>query len=217
MIVVTRWWFVRHAPVVGVSGKIYGSNDVQCDTSDKAAFNHLAEILPGAALWLTSHLRRAKLTAQSIAEAGLIYPEPIVEESLGEQDFGHWQGSSWDEMEAADPKAYFEFWERPAHNAPPGGESFANLINRTADVIRRYTTEYPGKDIVAVCHGGTIRAAIAHVLGLSPELGMSFSIDTLSVTRLEHVEGGLLRGKGGMWRIGAINQPSHSRDDGTIR
>ena len=80
---VTRWWFVRHAPVVGVSGKIYGSNDVECDISDKAAFKHLAEMLPDAATWLTSHLRRAKLTAKSIAEAGLVYPELIEEEKLG--------------------------------------------------------------------------------------------------------------------------------------
>ncbi len=217
MTLVTRWWFVRHAPVVGVVGKIYGSNDVQCDTSDKAAFKILATMLPGDGVWLTSHLTRAKLTAESIAEAGLTYPKPIVVEQLGEQDFGYWQGSSWDEMEASDPSAYGKFWEEPARNAPPGGESFADLIARTGEVIQCYTSRYPGKDIVAVCHGGTIRAAIAHVLGLSPELGMSFSIDTLSVTRLEHVYGGLLRGKGGVWRICAINQPSHAQDDGAIR
>ena len=217
MTTVTRWWFVRHAPVVGVTGKIYGSDDVQCDTSDSAAFEFLARTLPGDGIWLTSHLSRAKLTAQSIALAGLAYPDPIVEEGLGEQDFGEWQGSSWNDMEAADPDAYFEFWREPARNAPPGGESFADLIARTAEIINRYTADHAGEDIVAVCHGGTIRAAVAHVLGLTPELGMSFTIDTLSVTRLEHVEGGLLRGKGGVWRIGAINQPSHGRDDGIIR
>ena len=95
--------------------------------------------------------------------------------------------------------------------------SFADLIVRTAETIDQYTVDHAGKDIVAVCHGGTIRAAVAHILDLTPELGMSLAIDTLSVTRLEHVEGGLLRGKGGAWRIGAINQPSHGRDDGIIR
>ena len=217
MTTVTRWWFVRHAPVVGVTGKIYGSDDVQCDTSDIAAFQVLARTLPGEGIWLTSHLSRAKLTAQCIAQAGLKCPDPIVEERLGEQDFGKWQGSSWNEMEATDPDAYSEFWREPARNAPPGGESFADLIVRTAETIDQYTVDYAGKDIVAVCHGGTIRAAVAHILDLTPELGMSFTIDTLSVTRLEHVEGGLLRGKGGAWRIGAINQPSHGRDDGIIR
>ena len=59
MTTVTRWWFVRHAPVVGVTGKIYGSDDVQCDTSDIAAFQVLARTLPGEGIWLTSHLSRA--------------------------------------------------------------------------------------------------------------------------------------------------------------
>ena len=56
MSIVTRWWFVRHAPVVGVTGKIYGSDNVQCDTSDIAAFEVLAGTLPGEGIWLTSHL-----------------------------------------------------------------------------------------------------------------------------------------------------------------
>lgn len=217
MSTVTRWWFVRHAPVVGVKGKIYGADDVQCDTSDRASFQVLARTLPGDGLWLTSHLSRAQLTAKAIADAGLVYPEPIVEAHLGEQDFGDWQGSSWPEMEQAHPDAYAHFWEQPARRAPPGGESFADLIDRTAGIIDRYTASHQGQDIVAVCHGGTIRAAVAHVLGLTPEKGMSFTIDTLSVTRLEHVEGGLLRGKGAVWRVTGINQPSHDRDDGTIR
>jgi len=214
---VTRWWFVRHAPVVGMTGKIYGADDVECDTSDAASFGVLAATLPGDGVWLTSHLSRAKLTAQAIAQAGLAYPAPIVEAHLGEQDFGDWQGASWKEMEHSDPDAYFTFWETPAHSAPPGGESFDDLITRTAGVIERYTASHAGCDIVAVCHGGTIRAAVAHVLGLSPELGMSFTIDTLSVTRLEHVEGGLLRGKGGAWRIAGINQSSGGKSDGIIR
>jgi len=217
MSAVTRWWFVRHAPVVGVQGLIYGSNDVECDISDTESFGALARTLPGDGVWITSHLSRAKLTAEAIAAAGLAYPAPVVEEHLGEQNFGDWQGSSWTQMQEADPDNYFKFWQKPASSAPPGGESFADLIARTGGVMDRYTAEHTGRDIVAVCHGGTIRAAVAHVLGLSPELGMSFSIGTLSVTRLEHVEGGLLRGKGGAWRIVGINQPSGPMEEGTIR
>lgn len=217
MSTVTRWWFVRHAPVVGVTGKIYGADDVACDTSDTAAFEVLAARLPGDGVWLTSHLSRAQLTAEAIGKAGLAFPAPVVEEHLGEQSFGDWQGRSWAEMEKADPDTYFRFWETPARSAPPGGESFADQIARTGAVIDRYTADHPGRDIVAVCHGGTIRAALAHVMGLTPELGMSFTVDTLSVTRVEHVEGGLLRGRGATWRIAGINQPSRDVSDGTIR
>jgi alpha-ribazole phosphatase len=204
---VTRWWWVRHAPVVGMEGRIYGSDDVPCDTSDTASFQALASVLPGDAVWLTSHLSRARDTAQAIADAGLSYPEPIVEEHLGEQDFGDWQGHTWDQMKEMGADIYESFWQLPARNAPPGGESFADQIARTAAVIDRVTEDNGGRDIVAVAHGGTIRAAITHALGLDPEGGMSFNLSNLSVTRLEHVAEGLLRGRGGCWRVISVNHP----------
>ncbi len=208
MTTVTRWWWVRHAPVLNVDGIIYGSDDVACDTSDRQSFENLASQLPADAVWLTSHLTRTHRTANAIADAGLDFPEPVQETHLGEQDFGHWQGSSWDEMRNKDSDIYDAFWEMPARNRPPGGESFADLINRVGAVIDRYTQDHAGKDIVAVTHGGTIRGAISHALDLTPETGMAFTVGTLSLTRLEHVEGGLLRGKGGAWRAVTINQPA---------
>ena len=207
---VTRWWWVRHAPVPSVVGTIYGGNDVPCDVSDRDSFRALAGALPADAVWLTSHLSRTHKTAQAIREEGLTFPDPIAEEHLGEQSFGDWQGSTWDEMEARDPETFRRFWETPARSRPPGGESFADQIARVSGVIERYTADHAGRDIVAVTHGGTIRAAMAHSLGLTPEGAMSFSVSTLSVTCLEHVRGGLLRGRGGAWRVVRVNAPPHA-------
>ena len=39
---ITRWWWVRHAPVVGFDGRFYGGADVDCDVSDTASFENLA-------------------------------------------------------------------------------------------------------------------------------------------------------------------------------
>lgn len=203
----TRWWFVRHAPVVGVTGKIYGGDDVECDTSDADAFRSLATRLPTDAVYLTSHLTRAKKTLAAIRDAGLAHPEPIEEPHLGEQSFGDWQGSSWDEMQERDPETYARFWQDPVRQRPPGGESFHDQIERTGGVIRRYTESHAGRDIVAVCHGGTIRAALSHALGLDPATGMAFTVHTLTLTILEHTPGGLLRGNGGQWRIVGVNLP----------
>ncbi len=203
----TRWWFVRHAPVIGVEGKIYGGDDVECDTNDPERFAGLAKLLPSGAVWMTSHLSRAKLTAAAIGQAGLDHPEPLEEPNLGEQSFGDWQGHSWDDMRKRNPALYDDFWRDPVRNRPPNGESFQDLIDRTGNVIERFTETHKGRDIVAVCHGGTIRAALSHALGLEPGAGMSFTIHTLSITRLEHIEGGLLRGKGANWRIVHVNTP----------
>ena len=155
-------------------------------------------------------MSRTHKTARAIAEEGLTYPAPIAEQHLGEQSFGHWQGKTWDEMEAEDPAGFKAFWDDPVRGRPPGGESFADLIARVSGVIDRYTESHAGQDIVAVTHGGTIRAALAHSLKLAPEAGMAFSISTLSVTCLEHVSGGLLRGRGGAWRIVRVNAPPHA-------
>lgn len=206
MTTVTRWWWVRHAPVVDVEGIIYGANDVECDTTDRQSFENLAAQLPGDAVWLTSHLTRTHRTANAIGDAGLKFPTPVQEAHLGEQDFGDWQGSTWDEMKSKDEATYDAFWDMPARNRPPGGESFADLIDRVGAVVDQYTGAHAGKDIVAVTHGGTIRAAISHALELTPETGMSFTVGTLSLTRLEHIEGGLLRGKGRSWRAVTVNQ-----------
>ncbi len=192
----TRWWWVRHAPVAGVDGVIYGSNDVDCDVSDKVRFKALAKALPEGAVWVTSHLSRTIKTAQAVADAGLDFPEPAIEEDLGEQNFGDWQGLSWDEMREKDRDAYETFWADPTRTRPPGGESFADLIKRTGDVMDRLTIEHEGRDIVAIAHGGTIRAALSIALKLEPEQGMALKIDTLSISILEHVEDGLLRGAG---------------------
>ncbi len=204
----TRWWWVRHAPVIDMDGIIYGSGDVDCDTSDSDSFDGLAEILPGDAVWLSSHLSRTHRTAEAISAAGLVHPDPMIEEDLGEQDFGDWQGLRWDEMRLKDTDQYEKFWEKAARNRPPGGESFHDLIERVGAVIDRRTHEHSGNDIIAVAHGGTIRAAVSHALNLSPETGMSFSFDTLSVTCLEHIEGGLLEGSGESWRVAYVNRPA---------
>lgn len=202
----TRWWWVRHAPVVGVDGVIYGANDVECDVSNIIHFKSLAETLPKDAIWVTSHLSRAIKTARAIADAGLKTPDPLIERNLGEQDFGIWQGLTWDKMCEMDKKAYNEFWKDPTGNRPPSGESFVDLIDRTGLVIEKLTAKYHGRDIVAVAHGGTIRAALSATLGLTPLQGMALQFDTLSISILEHVEDGLLRGSGGAWRLVGANR-----------
>jgi len=201
-----RWWWVRHAPVTGQDGKLYGAADVDCDVSDALSFKGLASLLPADAVWLTSHLSRTRKTAAAIFDAGLDAPLPRPVPELAEQNFGRWQGLSWQEMERKQPDVYKKFWQSPADNAPPGGESFAGQIHRVGRVIEQTTAENNALDIVAVAHGGTIRAAIAHALQLPAIDAMSFRIDTLSVTRLDYVKGGLLKGQGGSWRIHCVNQ-----------
>ena len=202
MATTTRWWWIRHAPVTNAGGRVYGQNDVPCDTSDRAAFDALAAILPADALLVTSHLRRTRETAAAIAEAGLELPEPVIEPDLAEQNFGDWQGRVRAELYDSLPETH-PFWLAPADTAPPGGESFADLVARVHRVILRLTLDRPGRDIIAVAHGGTIRAAIGLALGLSPDGALSFMTENLWLTRLDHVA----VPDRPLWRVVSVNRP----------
>lgn len=207
----TRWWWVRHAPVPEAPGRIFGQQDVACDVSDAAAFRGLARILPEDGCWVVTPLSRTRQTMATLgaamAEAGRATPPPpIVEPDFAEQHFGAWQGLTWAAMQDYDAAAYAAFWADPTRTAPPGGESFAALMIRTALAIERLCARYAGRDIIAVAHGGTIRAAVAHALGLAPPAAMAIVVDNLSLTRLTLVPGGVLnQGDGVAWRIEGVN------------
>lgn len=82
-------------------------------------------------------------------------------------------------------------------------------MERVSRAIRRLNDEHETRDIIAVTHGGTIRAALAEALDLTPEAALAFSIDNLSLTRIERFDG---PGVGHGWRVVTVNQrPSEPR------
>jgi broad specificity phosphatase PhoE len=204
---------VRHAPV-DAGGRIYGQGDLDCDVGERAVFESLARRLPEEAHWVTSHLRRTRQTAEAILGArppGAARPALQSEAELAEQHFGEWQGLSHAELAARRDGAWHRFWLAPAHEAPPGGESFADLVLRTRRAILRLSETHAGGDIVAVAHGGTIRAALALALDLPPERALGFVIDNCSLTRLDLIHGPAgshaeeAAETPGVWRVVAVN------------
>jgi broad specificity phosphatase PhoE len=182
---VTRWWWVRHAPVPNPEGRCYGQEDKDCDVSNEALFRHQARLLPQGAVWLTSGLVRAKRTAATLGVHGADCAAPIEEPRFNEQHFGEWQGKTYVELRASNTHL---FWLGPPAQRIPGGESFVDLFERTRAGILDHARRHRGRDIVAVTHGGTIRAAIGHAMSLDPEQAVRFEIDNVSVSLIEHYE-----------------------------
>lgn len=197
---VTRWWWVRHAPVTVNEGRIYGQKDLPCDTDDKDAFAFLARTMPTDPVLLTSTLQRTTQTAAAIQAAGAALPDPVREPAFVEQSFGDWQGLTYDEL-GGTPGIADRYWLAPAFERAPNGESFADLVARVVPAITRLTDTHRDRDIIAVTHGGTIRAAIGYATGQDPESCLRFSIANLSVTRLDCID----TDEGRSWRIGFVN------------
>jgi len=93
-------------------------------------------------------------------------------------------------------------WFADINEPAPGGESFMDLYNRTKRAIEHLTIAHAGKDVVAVGHGGTIKAAVGVALGDQPEQGLAFDIDNVSVTRLDHYASVSRT----IWRLPFVNQ-----------
>lgn len=201
----TRWWWVRHAPVTENRGHIYGQSDLSCDTSDQTAFVALARMLPENATWVVSNLRRTQQTAAAIIEAGLVGLQPMVIPEFAEQHFGTWQGKSYASLADRTPEEYHRFWLAPAYHRPPEGESFDDLIRRVRPAIHQLNQQRAGGDIIAVAHGGTIRAAVAEALSLSSSAALSLEIGNLSVTRLDFFPKCATSGDDA-WRVNFLNR-----------
>ncbi len=191
----TRWWWVRHAPVAWGGVYIYGHTDLACDCSDVAAFAALAARLPVPAVVVCSHLRRTHQTLAALTAAGWTATAPLVEPAFAEQAFGAWEGLIWDELRA-DSYA-MAFWAAPFTAHPPGGESFLDVAVRVRTAVARLLRTHTGHDIVALAHAGSIRAALALALDLTPEQAHAIAFDHLSITRLEH--------DGATWKVREVN------------
>ena len=189
MTVVTRWWLIRHAPVVNHGGRIYGHTDVDADTGDRRAFRALAAALPSRPVYVVTPLKRTTQTLAALAAAqgecsGLV--SPVIEPDLMEQNFGVWQGMTHAEVHQQRGAEAHRFWLSPARERPEDGESFAEVVERVAAALEVLSQEHAGRDVVAVLHGGVIRAALAVALGIDPEAALRFSVHNLSLTRLSH-------------------------------
>jgi alpha-ribazole phosphatase len=199
--VVTRWWWVRHAPVRNDGGNIYGQSDIACDVSDAGVFEAVAKILPRDAVWYASNLQRTHQTAEAIWAAG--YPKPAgmtQETAFAEQNLGRWQGMNRAAFLASRPLG--SDWFADISEPAPGGESFMDIYNRVKDAIERLNAAHVGQTLIVVGHGGTIKSAIGLALGGLVEKGLAFDIDNCSVTRLDHIGGpGVSR-----WRLPMVNQ-----------
>jgi broad specificity phosphatase PhoE len=199
----TRFWLIRHAIVAPEARAfLYGRMDVGlCAPSlltQAPAYHALARRLPRPATWLVTPLSRTSRTAEAIQAAGYPLTPLGTEPDLIEQDLGEWQGLVHADLPARLREPAHAFWPLGATETPPGGESMDDVVARVGPALERLATTHAGQDVVAVSHGGAIRAALAHATGTSAHAVLHFAIQNLSLTVLERFTEG--------WRVTSVNE-----------
>ncbi len=200
---VARFWLIRHAIVEeNARAVLYGTMDVPlCPDSlvaQEPMYRALAARLPRPASWVVTPLSRTRRTAEAIFRAGYPPVPPRVEPDLVEQHLGEWQGLEHAELPPRLALPPHAFWPLGGEERPPGGESMAEVIARVGMAMERLAAGHRGEDVVVVSHGGAIRAAVAHAIGIRADNALHLSVQNLSLTRLErHPDA---------WRVVCVNE-----------
>jgi len=103
---------------------------------------------------VTSDLRRARRCADAIGAS-------VCDPRWREIDFGDWDGCAPADV---DPATFARFATDPDASPPPGGERWSTLVARVGAAIDALLP----RPTLVVTHGGPMRAALAHLCGMSP-------------------------------------------------
>jgi probable phosphoglycerate mutase len=126
----------------------------------------------------SSPLERTLETADVIGCRLGLAVEPV--DALLEIDFGDWSGRRFEELEPS------EHWRRWNHfrsgTRPPGGET---IWEAQARILRHIESLAPDGAVVLVSHGDLIKSALAHYLGMPPDLFLRLEISPASISTVE--------------------------------
>ncbi len=187
-----KLYLVRHGEAEGSEGRAVGHLDLPL--SDLGARNMEALAAswqrPSPIRLFASDLRRATDSARILAKRfGIEPPDPIIDARLREVSFGEWEGRAWDEVYESDRQRYDAWSERWWDLAPPGGESFADLAVRVLAWFQDIRDWGEGEDVIAVAHGGSIRALLVELLAIPRERAFDLQLSPARVSAVEINDG----------------------------
>jgi probable phosphoglycerate mutase len=145
-------------------GRFQGHADPPLNELGRAQAAELVERLAadGITALYASDLRRARETASIVADR--LDLEVSLHPGLREIDVGEFQGLTRDEIDIRWPAAQARFEE--LGYGWLDGETLDDLSARVVGAVLEIAARHPGEHVLAVGHGGTIRAALAYADGM---------------------------------------------------
>ncbi len=201
---IVPFYFIRHAPVKKKKGHLPAYDAVI--TKGPFDLGPLISNLPRHAAWQISPLQRAQQTANLFTKH-LDPVSQIIEPALAEQSFGTWHEQAIDETWQQLKKGPKHNWSFIMHDkCPPDGESFDNQITRMKSWCEMQEQKQLKTAQIIFAHAGTIRAAIAHILGLSASRAQSIEVPHFGCLHASLMAASKAqKNSGGAWQIHRLN------------
>lgn len=192
---------LRHGQTeANASGLLQGRADLPLTERGRAQAAAAAARLPAGAAVVCSPLRRARETAQIVAEtlaaavpsgppAGVAGPAGsappatavvTVDDRWIELDYGEWDGRPVRDVPAGEWAA----WRDDIGFRPPGGESLSDLGRRVRGACEDLAVPAAAGDVIIVSHVSPIKAAVAWALGVGDETSWRMFMGVAGICRI---------------------------------
>ena len=195
----TRLLLVRHAAHDwlgrGIPGRLPGvSLNDEGRLQAQAVVQRLADVTVNA-IYSSPQQRTRETVAPLAARLGMAVE---IADEFDEIDFGDWTGRHFSQLEKDDAILWHRWIEQRSKAQPPGGEAFAQVVQRAMAGMQRLRALHPGRTVLVLSHGDVIKAALASCLAMSLDQLEQFDIDPVSMSVVASVDEG--------WKVRVVNQ-----------
>lgn len=185
---------IRHGEVDGRSQVLRGRSDDVLTERGHQQMNDIVNVIqPDITAIVSSSLQRCRVFASNLSEQRQL-PLQIIDE-LREIDFGDWENLTLDEINTRYPECFHTFNHDTENWQPPAGEHYAAFRTHVRHALQ-HIINMKSSHVLAITHGGVIRAILADCLQLTPASAARIGVPLAGMCQLwidENGSGSLLR------------------------
>jgi probable phosphoglycerate mutase len=189
----TRIIAIRHGQTAwNAETRMQGQLDTALDARGRWQAERLADALQDEPIdaIVSSDLARAMHTALPLARRRSLRVR--ADAALRERSFGVFQGFTYAHIARHWPEGAARWRARDAAFGPEHGETLNDFYERAVRAARRLATEFAGRSVVWVTHGGVLDCLHRAAMRVALDAPRSWTLDNASINRLLHSDQGLM-------------------------
>ncbi len=201
----SRLLLVRHGITeFNTTRRFAGYSDIEMSTTGYNQVEKLRTRLANEKIDVvySSDSRRALATAELISAGRNVGIIACTE--LREANYGEVEGLTFDEIKRLYPSVADSITNFSLQLRFPGGESFAEFIERTSKFLDRLNEHAASETILVVSHNGPLRVLVWRLLGIGQEHWWQIRIDNASLSIVDTYPRGAI--------VSVLNDISHLRE-----